>query len=155
MITRLAAIMMPALALVYVTAAQAATITECGTSKGYGYYFEGAGIHPGAPGWHEESVRDGAFKLTQDGNQLDLVVTDKEGTKSLKAQGFQVFSIPQRTTGFIQVVAIHQKGVVEHYLFQLDALGNGKVAWGSLKGNYWPVQKSGLYEATCLSPPKQ
>lgn len=133
-------------------ASQSAIITKCGSSKGYAYYFGGQAVPPGKAGWQEDGISGGEFQLIQDGKALDIVFTDPRGTKSRKGQGFQVFSVPQREPGFMLVVAIHSRGVVEHYLYQLDTLGNGSVVWGSLKGGGWPIQKSAIYKATCRSP---
>jgi len=152
MLTKFTAIMASILVLTSATATQAAIITECGSSKGYGYYFEGEAVPGGRAGWREDGISDGEIQLIQSGKQLDIKFTGARGTQSKKAQGFQVFSVPQPKPGFMLVAAIHQKGVLEHYLFQLDALGNGTVVWGSLKGSGWPVQKSAIYEATCRSP---
>ncbi len=135
-----------------IATAQAAIITKCGVSKGYAYYFGGAAVPPGKAGWQKDGISGGEFQLIQDGKALDIVFNDTRGTQSKKAQGFQVFSVPQPEPGFMLVVAIHSRGVVEHYLYQLDALGNGSVVWGSLKGSGWPIQKSAIYKATCRSP---
>ena len=131
---------------------QAAIITKCGASTGYTYYFGGETIPSGREGWNEEAIGESEIQLIQSGKELDIVFTDVRGAQSKKAQGFQVFSVPQPKPGFMLVVAIHQKGVLEHHLFQLDALGNGTVVWGSLKGSAWPIQKSSVYQATCRSP---
>jgi len=149
---RFAAIVTAILVPAFATAAQAAIITKCGASKGYAYYFGGQAVPPGKAGWREDGISDGEFELVQSGKELDIVFTDSRGTQSKKVQGFQVFSVPQRKPGFMLVVAIHSRGVVEHYLFQLDALGAGSVVWGSLKGSGWPIQKSAIYKSTCSSP---
>jgi len=132
--------------------ANAAVITKCGASEGYAYYFGGPAVSPGKAGWHEDGITGGEIQLIQDGKALDIVYTDTRGTKSMTGQGFQVFSVPQPKPGFMMVLAIHSRGVVEHYLFQLDALGNGTAVWGSLKGSGWPIQKSAVYKTTCRSP---
>ena len=135
-----------------IATAQAATITKCGASNGYAYYFGGKVVPHGRAGWREDGISDGDIQLIQSEKEIDIVFTDSRGTQSMKGQGYQVFSIPQPKPGFILVVALHSRGVVEHYLFQLDALGNGSVVWGSLKGSGWPIQKSAIYKSTCRSP---
>lgn len=132
--------------------AQAAVITKCGASKGFGYYFDGPLVPSGKSGWTEDGVSGGDIRLIQDGKELDIVVGDTLGTRSMKADGFQVFSIRQPKPGFVLVVAISGIGVVEHYLFHLDALGNGTVVWGTVKGSGARIQKSAIYKATCHSP---
>jgi len=128
---------------------EAAVITTCSGSAGHAYVF----VSPdGKSGWEAEDLGGREFQLVQEGKQLDIVLNDPSGSQSKKAQGFQVFSVPQSGKGYMLVMAIHSRGVVEHYLFQLDALGGGKVAWGSLKGAGWPVKKSALYEAKCQAP---
>ena len=74
---------------------QAAIITKCGASKGYAYYFGGAAVPSGKAGWQEDGISGGEFQLIQDGKALDIVFNDTRGTQSKKAQGFQVFSVPQ------------------------------------------------------------
>jgi len=108
----------------------------------------------GSAGWHEDGIRTGITDLISDGASYDIVVTDATGgTRSMKADGFTVVSIPQPTVNFVTIVAAHPRtGVVEHYLFQLDDSGSGPLVWGSLKGGGAPFPKSSLYLSQCARP---
>ena len=116
--------------------AKADVITRCGASKGYAYYFEGPLVPREKSGWTQDGISQGSMQLVRDGKELDIVYTDTAGTRSAKADGFLVFNLsPPNNTGFVTLIAVSERtGVVEHYLFTLNAEGRGTVEWGSIKG---------------------
>lgn len=149
---RFAAIVTAILVPAFATAAQAAIITKCGASKGYAYYFGGQGVPPGKAGWREDGISDGEFELVQSGKALDIVFRDSRGTQSKKAQGFQVFSVPQAKPGFMLVVAIHSRGVVEHYLFSARCTRGRFRRMGLLKGKRLANTKERNLQVDVLEP---
>jgi hypothetical protein len=93
------------------------------------------------------------MQLVRDGKELDIVYTDAAGTRSAKADGFMVVNLSMPNTGFVTVLAVSERtGVVEHYLFKIDADGRGTVVWGSVKGGSVRIPKSAVYEAECVRP---
>ena len=64
---------------------------------------------PGDAGWREDGIAGGNIQLTQDGDQLDVIYTDTSGTRSMKADGFDVFNLQQTGAGFATVLAIHSR----------------------------------------------
>ena len=135
------------------TSVAANIVTRCGASKGYAHYFEGALVSRDKAGWTDDGISSGSLQLVRDGDAFDIIVTDAAGTKSLRADGFQVLNVPQPKPDFVAVLSIHRTtGVVEHFLFQLDGQGRGTVVWGSIKGSGATLQKSSLLKATCNSP---
>lgn len=149
MLLRQFAVMIGIISMATAASAAATVITTCRGSAGHAYVFDSPS---GQLGWQKDSLEDREIQLVQDGKQLDIILNDARGRRSMKTLGFQIFSVPQPGKGFMMVMAINNRGVVEHFLFQLNALGGGSVAWGSLKGSGWPEKKSALYEATCQAP---
>lgn len=135
------------------SATNAATVTKCGASKGYSYYLEGPLVPPNHPCWTEDGISGGNLLLLQDGDKFDIVYSDVKGTRSVKADGFEVVNITQPGTGALLLIAINgSTGIVEHYFFRIDRAGTGTLVWGSIKGNGSMIQKSGLMAATCKAP---
>lgn len=131
--------------------AQAETVTVCGASKGQSYFFQG--LLNTSPGWKDDGISNGKIELVRDRGNIDIFYADTVGSRSMRADGFEILAIPQPTPEFVMVVAINlTTGIVEHYLFQLDRAGNGTVLWGSIKGGGAPIAKSGLYRSECRHP---
>ena len=131
---------------------RAETITRCGASLGYGYYFVGRFVPQNKAGWDEDAVSKGGFLLIVDaGDEPDIITTDVAGTRSSRADGALITFIPGTKSGFKMVLLVYPTGVVEHFLFQLDRAGNGSVAWGTVRGAGM-LQKSSLFVAKCRAP---
>ena len=129
------------------TVGKADVITRCGASKGYAYYFEGPLVPREKSGWTSDGISKGGIQLVRDGKEFDIVYTDVAGTRSAKSDGFIVLNLSMPNTGFFTVLLVSEgTGVIEHYLFKLDAKGRGTVVWGSIKGGSVRIPKSAIYE---------
>ena len=140
--------------LLIVQDAAAKIITQCGASEGYGYYFDGSLIDPKDAGWQKDGVEDGGFQLIadDDGSNPDIILTDIIGTRSAKGDGANVSHIPGGQPGFYQVLTVYPgSGTLEHYLFHLDAAGNGTVVWGTMRSG-GVIQKGSLFSSKCRAP---
>ena len=86
------------------------------------------------------------------GKDVDVVTTDTIGTKSQRADGFDLFLVPQKNDRRAVVLGIHpDTGVVQHWIFDLDRDGKGTVIWGTIRGGtIFP--KSNLMKAECFGP---
>ena len=132
--------------------ANASIVAKCGPSKGHAYYFSAPLLPKNGTGWQQDGISKGAILLMRDGAEYDVVITDTAGTRSLKADGFQIVDLGHRAP-FLVLLAIHPNTrVVEHYMFQLQEDGSGTVVWGVLKGSGVGFPKSSIYESTCNGP---
>lgn len=129
---------------------RAATITRCGESQGYGWYFAGPVVPSNKAGWQKDGITGGDLTLIFDGDQPDIVYTDAAGTRSARASGATALSI-NGAAGYRLIVVLYPAGAIEHYLFNLDAKGNGTVVWGTAR-SAGPIQKSSLFVAKCRAP---
>ncbi len=146
-----AVLLMAALAVVSMAVpVRAEIITRCGASSGQGWYFAGPVVPQDEAGWNKDAISKGGFLLIVDNDKPDIVTTDVAGTRSSRADGAHVMFVPGTKSGF-RVVLLVYSGVVEHFLFQLDRVGNGTVAWGTVRGGGL-LQKSSLFVATCRAP---
>ena len=141
--------------LSYRADAAAKIITQCGASEGYAYYFDGSLIDPKDAGWQKDGVEDGGFQLVadDDGSDPDLILTDIIGTRrSAKGDGANVSHIPGSQPGFYQVLTVYPgSGTLEHYLFHLDAAGNGTVVRGTMRSD-GVIQKAASLAANAALP---
>jgi hypothetical protein len=128
--------------------AQALVLTKCGPSKGKAYYLPGGMMQSG---WQDDGIAKGGVQLVVDGASYDLFYTDAVGTRSATADGFQVSLIPAHSGRILVLAVNHHTGVVEHYLFHLDAVGRGIVVWGTIRPTE-PFPKSSLMTADCDAP---
>ena len=134
-------------------AANAEVVTRCGASAGYAYYPESALVPKDKAGWRRDTVAGGSLQLIRDGANFDVVYTDSSGgTRSARSDGFQVFPVPGTPPTRHLLLGVHPtSGVVEHWLFDIDAAGRGSVIWGTVRGGT-KLPKSGLMEARCNGP---
>jgi len=130
---------------------RAETITRCGASSGQGWFFASPFVPQDEVGWHKDAVSEGGFLLIVDGDKPDIVYTDTGGPKSSRADGAAVMFVPGTNSGFKLVLLVYPAGTVEHYLFQLDRVGNGTVVWGMVRGG-GSLQNSSLFVAKCRAP---
>jgi hypothetical protein len=99
------------------------TLTECGRSDGYAYYFTGGLITAGKGGWQKDGITDGRIILNYNGSDVDLLIT-----------------------------VFYEVGTLtEDYVFQVDDRGNGTVAWTSVR-TAGTINKMWLMTAQCRSP---
>jgi len=103
----------------------AKVLTRCGASNGVVYFFPGALVPREQAGWKKDGMSTGDIQLITNGNELDIVYTDGTGgTKSARADGFEVVGVPQVEPNFLLVILISlSTAVMEHYLFSQKALG--------------------------------
>ena len=64
------------------------TLTECGRSDGYAYYFTGGLVAAGKGGWQKDGIDGGRIILNYNGSEVDLLIKNATGTtKSVKQDG--------------------------------------------------------------------
>jgi hypothetical protein len=128
------------------------TLTECGRSDGYAYYFTGGLISPGKGGWQKDGIDGGRIILNYNGSEVDLLIKDKTGTtRSVKQDGGKLI-LRNSNNGLIALTVFYAVGTLtENYVFQVDDRGNGTVAWTAIRtaGN---INKMALFTAQCRPP---
>jgi len=134
------------------TVVQGETISVCGGSVGQSFFFSGP-LNKNQSGWQQDGISNGKIELVRDREQYDIFYADAVGSRSMRADGFEITAIPQPLAEFRTLLAINSStGIVEHYLFHLDRAGNGTLLWGSVKGGGAVIAKSGLYKSDCKAP---
>jgi hypothetical protein len=134
---------------------RAQTLTECGKSDGYAYFFPGGIIPADKSGWQKDGI-NGRIILNYINDELDLLIKDAMGsTVSTKQKGGEIFLI-QASGGFIALtVAYKNQGQVittENYAFQIDRRGDGMVAWVAIRTASAMANKMSLMTAQCRGP---
>ena len=128
--------------------AHSEVVTVCGASKGYSFFFPGHLVPNDQSGWHEDQVSPGKIILTVEGDNIDVIFSDAQGTKSAHSQGGIVKFMPGSADGFFGIMVFYSAGAMEHYIFQIDKTGKGVVAWGTSRYG-GVIQKSTLFTAAC------
>src|SRR5262245_59980628 len=109
------------------------TITECGDSDGYAYFFAGGAIPAQQAGMRKDGITGGRIILNFENNQVDLIINHAMGsTFSARQQGANVVLLPS-SEGLIAVSVLYKEGMFENYIFQLDKSGNGTLAWPGMR----------------------
>jgi hypothetical protein len=105
------------------------TLTECGRSDGYAYYFTGGLVAAGKGGWQKDGIDGGRIILNYDGSEVDLLIKDKTGTtRSVKQDGAKLI-VRNSNNGLIALTVFYEVGTLtEDFVFQVDDRGNGTVA---------------------------
>ncbi len=138
--------------LLTATIARAELIARCGASAGYSVFLESALMPKAQAGWAKDGIAKGALQLVRDGTQFDVVYTDIASTRSARSDGFEIFRMPSTPANRYLLIGINpSSGVMEHWLFNLDGQGRGKVIWGTVRGGT-AFPKSSLMEAACGAP---
>jgi hypothetical protein len=138
--------------LMLCASASARTLTECGRSDGYAYFFSGGLIPADKTGWQKDRIDGGRIILNYINGELDLLRKDAMGsTISVKQDGGKIF--PRKATnGLIPLTVIYEAtAVTEDYVFQLDDRGDGTVAWATIRSAS-PINKISLMTAQCRGP---
>ena len=145
------AIIAVALFFLAVQQVRAQTLTECGGSDGYAYYFSGGAVPAKESGLRPDGVTGGRIILNYIDKEFDVITKNAFGaTSSVKQSGAQI--IPMASgDGLIGVMAAYPTGVLETYVFQLDSRGDGAVAWTVPRTNI-QVNKLSLMKAQCRGP---
>ena len=109
--------------------AWAQTLTECGKSDGYAYFFAGGFVSPADKGgWKKDSIDDGRIILNFINGEADLLVKNATGsTISVKQDGGRIYA-RKTTNGLIALTVFYDDtAITEDYVFQLDGKGDGTV----------------------------
>ncbi len=126
-------------------------VTVCGVSEGFSYYLPGGAVPKDQAGWQKDQLSQGKIIFQINNGNPDILIYDAKGyMRSVKEEGGKV-EVPYFTLtndNYIVTVNYRQKGVFEHFLFNLDSLGNGQVVWGSDRAEGL-IRKSSLFQATC------
>src|SRR5262245_22074805 len=130
------------------TSARAQTLTECGKSDGYSYYFTG-GFVADKGGWKKDGIDDGRIILNYINGEIDLLIKNATGsTSSVKPEG-KIMPRPTNANGLIALTVFYEReGTTEDYVFQLDNRGDGTVAWTVLR-TATNINKMSLMTAQC------
>ena len=127
-------------------------ITSCGASKGYTYFFKGGVVPKDKSGWTEDAISKGNIILVLEGNgkELNIYYKDAQTTKSAKENGGELHLMyaEENLKTIIMLVHYPGNGVLEHYMFRLDANGNGSVVWGTDRATN-RYAKASLFQASC------
>jgi hypothetical protein len=132
----------------------AQTVTECGDSQGYAYFFQGGSVPPGQGGMHKDAITGGRIILNYENNEVDLIINHAMGsTLSAKQQGANIVVLPSSNV-LIALTVFYKGGItVENYIFQLDSLGNGTLAWTGMRTQA-VINKLSLMQSRCVGPRK-
>ena len=136
------------------SSASASMLTRCGESSGWSFFFEGGLVGPGQGGWKEDGIKGGAIEVHLVKDNLDVVFYDATGGPySHNLDGANVYLTATRHTeiggrSFTVVVDNRGSGLLETYLFNLNAVGVGTVVWSTMRtGGLFP--KGSLMTASC------
>ncbi|WP_156635612.1 hypothetical protein [Methylobacterium sp. Leaf123] len=136
---RLASVSMSAFAALLLQAmigtAYAATIlARCGPSIGQSYYFEAGVVGPGQGGWKKDGFDGGRITAyINDKEQLDILMKDGAGLKSYLAEGYKISLVSLSKDDKSFLLAAYGQGFAETYLFKINDLGVGTLAWTASK----------------------
>jgi len=133
-----------------ISQASADVVTVCGGSKGYAYFFPGGVVPPDDEGWGPSQIPKGQIIFTMDGEKPDIIIKDALNvTRSVKEHKALVEVLhADSEKGTILIMVFYPAGALEHYLFQLDKKGTGRVVWGTAKAT-GPIITSKLMVADC------
>ena len=134
--------------------AKAQTLTECGRSDGYAYYFSGGLVPAGKAGLQKDGIDGGRIILNFINNEFDLLIKDTTGTtRSVKQDSGKIYA-NKATHGLIAVTVFYREGAqaTEEYVFQIDNSGNGTVVWTTVRTASDAINKVSLFTAQCRGP---
>ena len=132
--------------------ARAQTLTECGRSDGFAYYFSGGAVPADKGGWKKDGIDDGRIILNVMNGEADLLVKNATGsTVSVKETGGKIY-VRKTLNGLIGLTVFYgDNAITEDYVFQLDDRGNGTVAWTVIR-TAASINKMSLLTAQCRGP---
>lgn len=133
------------------SAAESKVLTRCGGSNGYAYFFQGPLVPKDKAGWQSDGIAGGSIQLIMAGDDFDIVYTDTMGSKSYRAEGFNVRLVQAK--GDLATLLLTHDGtrVIEYYTFQLDSNGHGIVIWGTIRAES-AIAKNSIYHSICKPP---
>ena len=134
------------------TGARAQTLTECGRSDGHAYYFTGGLVPAGKGGWQKDGIDGGRIVLNYANGEVDLLIKNALGsTASVKQDGGKIFA-RNTNNDLIALTVFYGNGeVTEDYVFQVNAHGDGTVAWAAIR-TAGKINKMSVMTAQCRGP---
>jgi hypothetical protein len=150
------ALIAAAIFLILCVSTQAQTLTECGKSDGYAYYFVGGVVPADKGGWQRDGITGGRIILNYINGEIDLLIKSAPGTTaSVKQDGGKI--IPRQTSnGLIALTVFYENEgkivTTEDYAFQVDNRGDGTVAWTGIRTASNKINKMSLMTAQCRGP---
>ena len=136
------------------TGVRAQTITECGRSDGYAYYFSGGLISPDKAGWVKDGIDGGRIILNFINGEVDLLIKNATGaTASVKKDGGKII-VRKTTNGLIRLTIFYgaETATTEDYVFQIDDRGNGTVVFTTVRTAADAINKVSMMTAQCRDP---
>ena len=126
-------------------------VANCKSPKGKAYYFN-MGIVPATKaGWDDDKISGGAFTLTKQGNDFDVLYFDvtKKITSS-RASGAVVQPLRIGEKNFTLMV-YYANDTIELYTFAIENSGAKTMHLIQSKGGESPIQKSSVLIAECAT----
>jgi hypothetical protein len=107
------------------TGVGAETLTECGQSDGYAYYFSSALVPADKSGWKHDGVDGSRIILNFTNGKFDLLTKDAIGSaRSVEEDGGTIF-VRKSNNGLIALTVIYDADAATFFVFQIDDRGNG------------------------------
>jgi hypothetical protein len=141
-----------AVLLMICTDVRAQTLTECGRSDGYAYYFSGGLVPADESGLRKDGVDGGRIILNFINGEIDLLIKNATGTTaSVKQDGGKIIA-RKTNNGLIALTVFYEQGAVtEDYVFQIDDRGDGTVVTTASR-TAGKINKMSLMTAQCRGP---
>jgi hypothetical protein len=134
------------------TGVRAQTLTECGKSDGYSYYFAGGLVPADKGGWGKDGISGGRIILNYINGEIDLLIKDAVRTASVKQDGAKIIPRQTNSNGLIALTVFYEgEGATEDYVFQLDNRGDGTVV-STLVRTAAAINKMSLMTSSCRGP---
>jgi hypothetical protein len=143
-----------AILLMLCTGVRAQTVTECGRSDGYAYYFSGGLVSADKSGWRKDGIDGGRIILNFLKDEVDLLIKNATGTTaSVKQDGGKII-VRKGTNGLIRLTVFYgtETATTEDYVFQIDERGNGTVVFTTVRTAADTINKMSLMTAQCRGP---
>jgi hypothetical protein len=143
-----------AILLMLCTGVRAQTVTECGRSDGYAYYFSGGLVSADKSGWRKDGIDGGRIILNFLKDEVDLLIKNATGTTaSVKQDGGKII-VRKGTNGLIRLTFFYgtETATTEDYVFQIDERGNGTVVFTTVRTAADTINKMSLMTAQCRGP---
>jgi hypothetical protein len=142
-----------AVLLMFCADVRAQTVTECGRSDGYAFYFAGGLVPADKSGWRKDGIDGGRIILNLiNGSEIDLLIKNATGTTvSVKQAGGKII-VRKTNNDLIALLVIYEDvGITEDYVFQLDRQGDGTVGSTVIR-TAATINKMSLMTASCRRP---
>ena len=97
----------------------AAVIAECGSSKGYAYFYPSFAVAESEAGFTEDALSAGSTSIVTIEGKFDVLFTDASGsTQSSLSQGANIFPVgPISAEGFLVLIVAYPSKTVEIYSY--------------------------------------